>query len=519
MRCKATLFLICVLTLVFLASGCAVSPKLQDEYTKVGLSQGMCGVFDEYRQSIPKMMAEHKIPGLSIAVVDRDGILWTAGFGYADDERKTPITPDTIFSIQSMSKTFTATAVMFAVQDGLVELDVPITRYLPDFTVNSRFEENPQDTITLRHLLTHTAGFAHEAPIGNNWDAQLTSFEEHVKSISDTWLKHRVGVKYSYSNLGVDLAAYILQVKSGKPFAQYMKEKIFDPLDMPNSSVDMEFIRRHPNRAIGHQRHFKKVPLEIPMIGAGGVYTNANELAKFVQFHINNGRVDGLKVLEKNLLREMYTATSLNTGQAMGVGIVVIDEKGTRNPSPEDKNIANKFYGLGHGGGGFGFGTAMGWYPEYGIGCLVLTNTANSDPWVFEANTLRKLINEHFVEKHLSFDIPLCKIVNSKNSESVVYQRPDSDSFTRYQPAWKKYIGTYRYMMSGWKFHTYARVALALGYPELQAKVYEKNGYLEIDGERLDEHLPGLFFSDDGDCLDLRGAEPTWKNFRMKKIR
>ncbi len=505
-RSIIVLILICCLAVFLFIRGCSVSPKLQGEFTKDGLSQDMRAVFDEYRQSIPKMMAEHKIPGLSIAVVDREGILWTAGFGYGDG-RKIPVTPETTFSIQSMSKTFTATAVMFAVQDELVELDVPITRYLPDFTVNSRYEDSPQDKMTLRHLLTHTAGFTHEAPIGNNRDARFPSFEDHVKSISDTWLRYRVGERYAYSNLGIDLAAYILQVKSGKPFAQYMKEKVFDPLDMPNSSVDMEFIRRHPNRAIGHQLHCKKVPLEIAMIGAGGVYTNANDLANFIQFNLNQGKKNNQTVLEENFIETMYTPLPVSKSYALG--IVINNKKG--------------YHILQHGGGGYGFITDMRWFPEYGIGVLILTNSTNhSNQQRKLAKSVRdKLINGKVVEKRFSFNIPPYKLVNTEKSESTEYQRPHPDDFTPYQLAWKKYIGTYRYIWSGRKLHTYASIALALGYPDpdSEVKIYGKNGFLEINGERLDEHLPDLFFTNEGECLDFRGTIPTWKNFRMKKNR
>ncbi|HZW04005.1 MAG TPA: serine hydrolase domain-containing protein, partial [Anaerolineaceae bacterium] len=146
-------------------------------------------VIAKYRQQIPQRMEQENVPGLAIVVVDDQGILWAEGFGYTDTDKKTPITPETLFSIQSMSKSFTATAAMFAAQDGLVDLDAPITTYLPDFRVNSIFEEHPEQKITLRMLLSHTAGFAHEAPYGGNFDHPDFSFEKHIASISDTWLK------------------------------------------------------------------------------------------------------------------------------------------------------------------------------------------------------------------------------------------------------------------------------------------------------------------------------------------
>jgi CubicO group peptidase (beta-lactamase class C family) len=92
-------------------------------------------------------------------------------------------------------------------------------------------------------LLSHTAGFAHEAPYGSNFDHPAYSFEKHIASISDTWLKFPVGTRYSYSNLGIDLAGYILQMRSGMPFIQYVQEKVLDPLGMKNSTLDVSRIR------------------------------------------------------------------------------------------------------------------------------------------------------------------------------------------------------------------------------------------------------------------------------------
>ncbi len=155
--------------------------------------------------------------------------------------------PSTLFSIQSMSKSFTATAAMFAAQDGLVDLDAPITTYLPDFHVHSIFEEHPEQKMTLRILLSHTAGFPHDPAYGGNTDgkygAPAYSFEKHIASISDTWLMFPVGTRYSYSNIGIDLAGYILQVRSGMPFIQYVQEKVLDPLGMKDSTLDYLKVR------------------------------------------------------------------------------------------------------------------------------------------------------------------------------------------------------------------------------------------------------------------------------------
>ena len=175
-------------------------------------------VIASYRARIPELMAEQGIPGLAVALVDKDLTLWVEGFGHVDRRGSAPVNADTIFSVQSMSKLFTATAVMQAVAAGRLDLDEPITTYLPGFTVHSAFEEHPERKITLRMLLSHTAGFTHEAPIGNNNELEPGDFDDHVRSISKTWLRFPVGTGYAYSNLGIDLAGYILERVEGKPF-------------------------------------------------------------------------------------------------------------------------------------------------------------------------------------------------------------------------------------------------------------------------------------------------------------
>jgi CubicO group peptidase (beta-lactamase class C family) len=497
---------VCILS-VITSTGCRnVVPKLQDEYIRPGLSDGFYDVFDKYRQHFPKRMAKDKVPGVSLALVNRDGILWAAGFGYTDYDLKTPVTTDTIFAICSISKTITATSVMFAVQDGLLELDVPIIEYLPQFTVNSRFEEYPEKKITLRHLLSHTSGIAFEAPVGNGREPSYVSLEEHVLSVSDTWLRHKVGERYSYSGFGYDLVAYILQVQSGQPFTKYIEDKVFTPLNMANCSVDPEFIRNHPNRAVGHMQYVKQIPLamDVPWVGAGSVYASARGLARFVQFFLNRGTVDGQTVLDESLITSMVTPSIRNKHYGLGVDIY-----------PNTENHV-----LGHGGGGVGFGSVMIWLPEYEIGGVFLFNF-DQYGWASGCSDIfSDLIRENLIEKSESFEIP--------SGEYHPWQPPDPNTFTPFKPEWKKYIGTYKYIMSGWKFSTSSRIALALGLTtkSFHVKVFEKDGYLYVDslvfhdddGGRLDEYLPGLFFTPTGKCLDLRGPKLTWQNYRIKKV-
>lgn len=458
---------------------------------------------------------DNKIPGLSIALVDRESLIWTAGFGHTDYDCKTPVTADTIFSIQSMSKTFTATAVMMAVQDGLVDLDTPITEYLPDFKVKSRFEEDPERKITLRHLLSHTSGLIQCAPVGNLFEHKCPSFEAHIHSISDTWLKFPVGASRSYSNQGMDLAAYILQVTSNQSFSEYMQEKIFIPLGMENSSLDIGFIKQHPNRAIGHQPLVKQVPLESPLIGAGAVYTSTSDLAKFIQFHLNWGQVDNHSILHSKHIEEMYTSSP-------SLGIFVNPNFEVPNKHQSVDGPHNHTPALDHGGGGSGFSTFMTWFPEYGIGVICLSNSNNDGRLICNVvyDLIRELmeddlIRKDYVHEHIAWDNVLLFQENNR------YQPPDPETFTPYKPEWKEYIGTYR-PCDDWQVTLRGRIAIErdnynIGRSIPRVVVRQQDGYLTANGQRLDEYQLGVFFTKEGDCLDFSGPSPRWKGVRIAR--
>ena len=152
-----TIVTVCVLSAITFTGCRSVSPKLHDEYIRPGLSEGMCSVFDKYRQLCPEMMVKDKIPGLSIAVVDHEGILWMAGFGRTGDWGQ-PVTPDTLFSVGSTSKTFTATAVMILEDEDKLSVDDPVSDYISEFHDVSLDGLRPSWEITIRDLMTHTSG-------------------------------------------------------------------------------------------------------------------------------------------------------------------------------------------------------------------------------------------------------------------------------------------------------------------------------------------------------------------------
>ncbi len=240
-------------------------------------SPDLAPIVEDYRARIPGMMAEQGIPGLAVVLVADDGVVWSEGFGITDANGKAPVTRNTFFSLQSNSKAFTALTVLDGGPRGQTRPGHAHRRLPAGFHDPQPVCERPETRITLRHLLSHTAGLAHEAPVGNNYRSDASSFEEHIHSISRTWLRYPVGERYAYSNLGIDLAGYIVEKVTGETFADYAHNHFLAPVGMADSSFAMEQIRRYPSRALGHDNYLARLQLEIPMIPAGGLYASARK--------------------------------------------------------------------------------------------------------------------------------------------------------------------------------------------------------------------------------------------------
>lgn len=472
-------------------------------------------VVARYREQIPQLMAEQGVPGLAVALVDRRRTLWVQGFGTGDGPGSGTVTGDTMFSVQSMSKVFTATAVMQAVAAGRLDLDVPITTYLPGFTVHSAFERHPERRITLRMLLSHTAGFTHEAPVGNNNNLDPGSFGAHVRSISDTWLRFPVGTGYAYSNLGIDLAGYILEQVEGKPFAEILHDQLLGPLGMDRSTFGRSEIRAADNRAVGHVFPYASPPVYEPMTAAGGLYTSASDLARFLHFQLNDGSIHGRVVLPRRWMQEMRVVPRPHQGAATGYALGVARTRWNRYSQRPDL--------FDHGGGGFGFLSDLWWAPQLGLGIAVLTDSEDHQlQGDLALSILGDLVSEQGPYRDRLLRLPeRPQVVDGGSFEppaglsdmiSKAAMAPDSEQAAR----WASYSGRYRAPVWG---------LLAPIGPTARFSVEGGVPYAAIPGDdgtlvrhRLTEIRPGLFLADNGETLDLRGPDPTWANLRIVRV-
>jgi serine beta-lactamase-like protein LACTB, mitochondrial len=306
-------------------------------------------------------------PGLSAAVAVGDELTWAAGFGIADLEHDVPVKAETVFRIASISKPITATAVMQLVERGRVTLSDPIQKYVPAFPVKG------EQTITIRHLLTHTSGIRHYQGDEFNHRVSYESIEDAIAIFKDDPLLFSPGTKYSYSTYAYNLLAGVVERASGLAFEQYLRERIWTPAGMSATRLE------HPGEVVkGRARPYVRVggasgrlvnapmaDLSIKWAGGGMISTAAD----LIRFHI---ALDNGKLLKADTLEQMYTPERLVDGKAIeyGLGWNVIAKPLAPN-GPTTTWIA-------HSGGATGGTTYLLRDPRGKVAVAILTNVQSA---------------------------------------------------------------------------------------------------------------------------------------------
>ncbi len=255
---------------------------------------------------MPMQLERENIAGAVVLVVKDGKVLFSRGYGYSNVEKKTPVSTDSsLFRPGSISKLFTWTAVMQLVEQNKLDLDRDINAYL-DFKIPATY---PQP-ITLRHLMTHTAGFEEQIKdLINSEGAPIASLREHLTA----HMPERVyppGTTPAYSNYGASLAGYIVERVSGKPFNQYVSENIFTPLAMARSTFaqplppDLKsFMSNGYNVGSGKSKPFEIVE-EAP---AGALSATAADMAKFMIAHLQDGKFNDVQILRSETAKTMHS--------------------------------------------------------------------------------------------------------------------------------------------------------------------------------------------------------------------
>lgn len=349
----------CLLIIAVLSVGCTFLPKRPDftgekDYEKV---------IRHLNTYIAKSMKKNKVIGLSIALVDDQEIIYARGFGYADKENTVPATKNTVYRAGSVSKLFTATAVMQLAQSGKVDIDAPYDTYVPEFSIQTRF--TGAGAITPRNIMTHHSGLPSDY-ISGMFTLEPESLEQFLPRLKEEYTAFPPDLVFCYSNLGVGILGPLIERVSGKGYVDYMNEEVLAPLGMISSS----FVRQYDSEALIAKGYYKKKEQEqyaLRDMPAGSLYSNVLDLSRFMQMVFAQGRSGTRQILSPETLHEMMRVQNqgcaLDMDLKTGLGWMIVEDEGAGTI-------------LGHNGGTGTFFSAMFAVPEPKIAAIVLTNSA-----------------------------------------------------------------------------------------------------------------------------------------------
>jgi len=256
------------------------------------------------------------VPGLSVVVVSRDGTVYAEGFGTTGSEGA-PVTPDTPFALGSMSKSFTALAIMQLVEDGRVDLDATVQQYLPSFATAS-----PEaGRITVRQLLAHTSGIPTNAARAEQDGRTLA---DHVTVLRGVTLASAPGAAHEYASPNYQILGRIVEVMSGESFGAYVAHHVFAPLGMRRSYVDAD-AASSVGLASGHQMMFgmvveRDLPFESDRLPTAALMSSANDLGRFMRMQLRGGELDGIRVASDLSVAQMHRPQVQAEGFAYAMG-------------------------------------------------------------------------------------------------------------------------------------------------------------------------------------------------------
>ena len=366
-KCKLTRHRSIALLLTLLLSAGAVAPGVLHassgpEAVSAGISpREYAAAVEMLEKFIEHEMADKDLPALSIALVDDQQIVWARGFGFARPQTKVPATAETVYRAGSVSKLFSDVAIMQLVEQGKLDLDVPVTRYLPDFHPRNPFDK----PVTLRQLMSHRAGLVREPPIGNYFDPSGPSLAQTVASLNQTNLVYAPESHTKYSNAAIATVGYVLERTQRQPFAKYLQRAVLDPLGLTHSSfeptpeITKDLATAYMWTIDG--RVFEAPTFQLGIAPAGSMYTTVGDLGRFLSTLFAGGRGPNGPVLKTSTLEQMWTPqfTPLGQKSAFGIGFHLAELEGHRQ--------------VGHGGAIYGFATALEALPDDKLGVVVMT--------------------------------------------------------------------------------------------------------------------------------------------------
>ena len=434
-------------------------------------------------------MKRWQVPGIGVGIYKDGRILFSEGFGYRDVEKKLPVTSNTLFAIGSASKAFTAMDVQILVDDGKVDWDKTVQTYLPDFKLK---DEVATARLTVRDLVCHRSGLPRHDGL---WYGTSLSRKDIYDRLRYLDFSADLRSAFQYNNLMFLTAGYLVGKLTNSSWEEFTRQRIFEPLGMASSNFSVEDSKKSDDYSLPYQKKEGKV-VEVPFrnidsIGpAGSINSNVNDILRWVQFHLNKGKVGEKQVVSEAGQREVFTPSMFMREPMLSV-------------QPDKQSIMS--YGLGwfletyrghklvhHGGAIDGFYFLNGFLPNDNIGVVVLTNLAGT-PFL-------QISMGYILDMILGLDpvwekLNLERFEEAKKEEEKAKDKDKEEAAERVQGtkpshALDAYAGEYEHP-------AYGVIAIELKDNALQGKHFSFDFKLEhwhYDVFKASDHLPKVTF-------------------------
>ena len=325
--------------------------------------------FEQIRSEVVPLIEEEMertgTVGLSIAVIDDHRIVWSEGFGWANKAKKIPATPETVYQLASISKIFTVLAAMKLAEQEQMDIDKPLQNYLPTFSMNTRFPN--AEPITARNIMTHHSGIP-----SDYFKIDLAKPASQVTTaLKGEYVCFPPNYVFSYSNPGMIVLGDTIAALTGKPYHQYVREALLDPLGMRHSFFETEPGKLEPFAKSYENGKEKSILPTIGVLPAAGLYSNTLDLAKFVKMLFADGNSLDQQVFRKETLQETWRAQNerilLDGTLRVGLGWML-----------GDSSIRYAGAIAGHEGHFNGYATNMAILPDHKLGVIILSNSTEA---------------------------------------------------------------------------------------------------------------------------------------------
>jgi CubicO group peptidase (beta-lactamase class C family) len=385
-----------------------------------------------FDQTIEKILKDWNVPGCGIGIVVKDKLAYAKGFGYRDLERKLPVTSSTLFQIASNTKLFTATAVGFLVEEGKLDWDKPIKKYVPQIEF---YNDELNANVTIRDMLSHRTGISRHDAIWYKSDFTRQQLFDRIKYLEPS-IPLRQG--YLYNNLMFVASGKIIEILSGQTWEDYVRSKLFTPLNMTHSLFMVEDMQKQPDfMSPYYEKRDTSILLPYPFymknqaLGpAGGIISNIDDLSNWLIAQMNGGKFNKKQVISAGIIKETMQPAipsssvpdkyyeSLNSIYGMGRG--TSSYKG--------------HYRTQHGGAIGGIYSNISFMPADSIGVIVFTNAAHSGllPGIITNIVYDKLLG--LTETPWS-DRALTDYLKSKQTDKESRKKPDTDRVLNTKPS------------------------------------------------------------------------------------